>query len=690
MNPRPPRQLYHLAGPAAATRRRARAFVATRADTLWVSDHPPDGVRTRTAREITGELGGEVDTVVFDALDGLDVDALAAATGLIRAGGALVVLTPPDTDWPDHRDSAVDRFRQAGAGPFGTAFLRRFRRLLETAAAVAPERLPPLVTNPHPHGDRPVTADQALAVETLTALISGEHEGIGVVTGDRGRGKSAALGLAAAAALERADLRIAITAPRPASAAAIFRHAGRALGIDLPANASRLRHGGGELRFRPPDALADAAPKPDVILVDEAAALPAARLDALVATGARLVFATTVHGYEGSGRGFDLRFRPRLERLGRRIHAQTLAEPIRWGPNDPLERFVDDALLLDAEMIAAPVGDSPTIEPCDRAALVEDEARLHGVFGLLLEAHYQTRPSDLRNLLDHPDMRLWIARCGDAIVGALLTIDEGGFSPAMAARIWTGERRPRGHMMAQSLAVHGGEPDAPMCRIRRVVRIAVHPAHRRAGIGSELLAAMAADSGEGFDALGTSFGVTEDLCAFWRRGGYRLVRVGHRRDSASGTHSAMFLQPTSECGHALENALRDRLARDWPWRLREPLADLPAPLREALAADLPAVRGDSPDARDRELAALFARGGRQFHDVAGALGRLASHAHGAAAATLLARTNATDGGAAWRREHGIAGRRDEARALRALAGELVGETAKPRNASQTGHGGTVS
>ncbi|MFP3366547.1 hypothetical protein R0J93_23165, partial [Pseudoalteromonas sp. SIMBA_148] len=56
-----------------------------------------------------------------------------------------------------------------------------------------------------------------------------------------------------------------------------------------------------------------------------------------------------VHGYEGTGRGFQLRFRHHLERQCPGWQALEMTTPVRWAPGDPLEALTDDLLLLSAQ-----------------------------------------------------------------------------------------------------------------------------------------------------------------------------------------------------------------------------------------------------------------------------------------------------------------------------------------------------
>ena len=80
--------------------------------------------------------------------------------------------------------------------------------------------------------------------------------------------------------------------------------------------------------------------------MDEAAGIPLDSLATLLTFYPRIAMATTVHGYEGSGRGFLLRFREIIERHSRGWHPVTLGTPVRWAPGDLLEARINQLLLL--------------------------------------------------------------------------------------------------------------------------------------------------------------------------------------------------------------------------------------------------------------------------------------------------------------------------------------------------------
>ncbi|MEI8631520.1 hypothetical protein P4S72_04170 [Vibrio sp. PP-XX7] len=62
------------------------------------------------------------------------------------------------------------------------------------------------------------------------------------------------------------------------------------------------------MSFIPPDMLLTSRCEADLMLVDEASSIPVPMLQQLGERYNRIVFSTTIHGYEGCGRGFILKF----------------------------------------------------------------------------------------------------------------------------------------------------------------------------------------------------------------------------------------------------------------------------------------------------------------------------------------------------------------------------------------------
>jgi len=129
-----------------------------------------------------------------------------------------------------------------------------------------------------------------------------------------------------------------------------------------------------------------------------------------------------------------------------------------------------------------------------------------------------------------------------------------------------GFRRPRGNLVAQSLAAHGASPQAATLRGLRISRIAVHPSRQRQQLGSRLvIQALAAAKGH-YDYLSVSFGFTEVLWRFWQACGFTLVRIGTQRETSSGCYNAMAILPLSVQGERLAADEQRRLINDMPWQ----------------------------------------------------------------------------------------------------------------------------
>ncbi|UIO98555.1 GNAT family N-acetyltransferase [Halobaculum sp. CBA1158] len=458
--------------------------------------------------------------------------------------------------------------------------------------------VPPDATFPAAAYESCLTRDQSRAVSSLERLR--EPGSAVVVEADRGRGKSSAAGLSAASlAAEGRD--VLVTAPSVAGASALFERA-RALLSALDATLAvdeerriELADGGGEggvgsgrIRYLPPAEAAAAAGDADAVVADEAAALPV-RLLADLLDAPAAAFVTTVHGYEGAGRGFSVRFRDRLDSSDRRVTDVRMDDPIRYARGDPVEGWSFRALALDARpAVDAAVADATTETVESRALdpddLLADEHLLGEAFGLLVLAHYRTEPNDLARLLDAPNLSVRALTHDGHVVSVALLAREGGLDPATREAIYEGER-VRGNMVPDVLTSQLRDPDGAAPTGRRVMRIATHPAVRRRGLGSRLLADVADDRPRDVDYLSTAFGATPGLLDFWAAAGYRTVHLATTRNDASGEHSAVMLRPTAEAGRALAERharwFRERIVGVLPDSLRDLDPDV---VRAALAA----------------------------------------------------------------------------------------------------------
>jgi tRNA(Met) cytidine acetyltransferase len=663
------RRLLVCTGDPESTRRavtvaiEAGAFDGT---VVSVSDRTLVGERVGP-KSVSELLGTTHDCVVVDCHDICLPNTLGAATGAVDGGGLLILLTPPLEAWPE-MDGGLEEMLAAPPFPTSTVgdrFKRRLIRALRAHRGVAivdvdsdrllkrgctdpaPRRLPDAVTLPDEHSfpaavyEACRTGDQRDAVHSCERL---RDPGTAVVLeADRGRGKSSAAGLAAAAlAADGAD--VLVTAPGYRNAVELFDRATEtlqalgSLAVDHREGSSRpeLRStAGGTVRYRTPQSAIDASA--DVCFVDEAAALPVRTLEALLSVAPSSCFTTTVRGYEGTGRGFDVRFRGRLEEA-RSVTARTLSEPIRYASTDPIEVWLFHALMLGATPPPAElVGDfstaDATYERFDRDALAADETRLREAFGLLVAAHYRTEPNDLARLLDAPNVAVRALTVRGHVVSVALLGREGGLDGATRRAAYEGDRI-EGNLVPDLLTSQLRDPEAGVPVGVRVMRIATHHAVRSTGFGSALLEAIEAEFGsdggnEQFgtvDYLATSYGATPELLRFWRDNGYRAVHLSATRNETSGEHSVVMLRALSPTGRDLVDRHTEWFRRRLPGVLAGPLDSVdPDVVRGVLAATDGSVSISLSDFEWR-LVASAAYGPGQYGTAPGPFQRLAFRA----------------------------------------------------------------
>ena len=383
------------------------------------------------------------------------------------------------------------------------------------------------------------TVDQQQAVAAIHHVLTGHRRRPLLLHAHRGRGKSAALGIAAALLQQQGKQKLIITAPQPAAADIALRHARQLLEHLAPNEPLALR-------FMPLDLLLQQQPTLDLLLVDEAAAIPLPQLKQLVQQHSRVVFASTEHGYEGTGRSFSLKFQPYLDQHCPGWRSFQLLEPIRYASDDPLEQQIFRSFLLTPELtpVTLPLQEPRQFRRIAAASLLQQPALLSQLFSLLALAHYQTNVSDLWSLLDNPALQIFGCFCQQQLLGCVLISVEGEFTTELAQAIFCGERRVQGHLLAQSLAFHLAEPQLACHKQWRIQRIVVHPAIQGQQLGSQLLQHIRQEAQQQQVALlGSSFGATLPLLKFWQHNGYQPVRLGLMAEQSSGAPSVLVIQP---------------------------------------------------------------------------------------------------------------------------------------------------
>eukprot|EP00439_Symbiodinium_sp_Y106_P049252 s1167_g6.t1 len=271
------------------------------------------------------------------------------------------------------------------------------------------------------------TLDQAKAVMSFVDAISEKSlNRTMALTAARGRGKSAALGLAISAAVAYGYSNIFVTAPSPENLSTVFEFILKgfdALGMKETAleGFETWDHRQTVQYISPSDwqHLAQA----ELLVVDEAAAIPLPIVKKLL--GPYLVLlASTVNGYEGANEPRDLKAGkgvgsakkgPSSDRTLREL---SLEEPIRYAPGDPVESWLGRLLCLDAaqvpklQMSSLPLPAECSLFWVNRDALFSyheaSEKFLFKMMSLFVSSHYKNSPNDLLLMADAPAHHLLV------------------------------------------------------------------------------------------------------------------------------------------------------------------------------------------------------------------------------------------------------------------------------------------
>ncbi|XP_009562715.2 RNA cytidine acetyltransferase [Cuculus canorus] len=389
------------------------------------------------------------------------------------------------------------------------------------------------------------TLDQAKAVLKFIEAISEKTlRSTVALTAARGRGKSAALGLAIAGAVAFGYSNIFVTSPSPDNLHTLFEFIFKGFdalqyeehldyeivqSLNPEFNKAVVRvnvfkeHRQTIQYIHPADAVK--LGQAELVVIDEAAAIPLPLVKNLL--GPYLVFmASTINGYEGTGRSLSLKLIQQLRQQSaqtqvtmtaenkstataklasaRTLHEVSLHESIRYAPGDPVEKWLNDLLCLDCLNITRIISGCPLPETCDLYYVNRDtlfcyhkasEIFLQRLMALYVASHYKNSPNDLQMLSDAPAHHLFcllppVPPTQNSLPEVLAVVQvcmEGEISRQSIMNSLSRGKKASGDLIPWTISEQFQDPDFGGLSGGRVVRIAVHPDYQGMGYGSRAL-----------------------------------------------------------------------------------------------------------------------------------------------------------------------------------------------------------
>ena len=396
------------------------------------------------------------------------------------------------------------------------------------------------------------TLDQAKAVLKFIDTISEKTlRSTVTLTAARGRGKSAALGLSIASAVAFGYSNIFVTSPTPENLKTLFdfvfkgfdaleyqEHVDYELvqSTNPEFNKAIIRvnvfrdHRQTIQYIHPSDALK--LGQAELVVIDEAAAIPLPLVKNLL--GPYLVFmASTINGYEGTGRSLSLKLIQQLRQQsssfagnnveirkqvqqsasGKSLHELVLNESIRYAPGDPIEKWLNSLLCLDCCQFSpdnsayflknsgCPVPDACELYYVNRDTLFSyhtiSEMFLQRLMSLYVASHYKNTPNDLQMLSDAPAHHIFCllgpfvpGKTLSALPEILCVVQvclEGEISRQSVIDNLQRGKRASGDLIPWTISQQFQDNDFPRMAGGRVVRIATHPDYQGMGYGQRAM-----------------------------------------------------------------------------------------------------------------------------------------------------------------------------------------------------------
>lgn len=366
------------------------------------------------------------------------------------------------------------------------------------------------------------TYDQARAVaQFIEALAEKQLKPPTTLTAARGRGKSAAMGLSIAAAIAFGYVNVYVTSPHPENLITLFEFVLKgfdALEYQEHADYTIIRSTNPDYKkaiirinitrsnrqtiqyIAPTDTqLLNAA---DLLVIDEAAAIPLPLVKKMM--GPYLIFmASTINGYEGTGRSLSLKLMSQLQKDNNAPPPIKLEESIRYSESDDIEAWLINLLCLDATTVPNISSGCPTPDVCDLYYIDRDalfsyhkaaESFLHRLVSIYVASHYKNSPNDLQMMSDAPAHHLFCLlgpiQRKDQLPEILVVVQvalEGEISSQTISDSLGRGKKASGDLIPWNVSEQFGDRDFPKLSGVRVVRIATHPNYQRMGYGKRAI-----------------------------------------------------------------------------------------------------------------------------------------------------------------------------------------------------------
>ena len=369
------------------------------------------------------------------------------------------------------------------------------------------------------------TVDQAKCVMQMVDAIAEKSNNTTVsIFAGRGRGKSAAMGIAMASAIVYGYSNILVTAPSPDNLQTFFEFCIKGLeqmnykaskdfeivkGVEKDLNKQIIRinitrdHYQSISYINPTDF--GILSHCEILVIDEAAAIPLNIVKELM-INCLTFMASTIQGYEGTGRSLSLKLIQKIkEDKKRNLREIELSQAIRYADNDPVESWLNKLLCLDSIKDTLTLFEYPHLNECDLYLVNKDtlfaykpqtEEFLNSLMSLFVSSHYKNTPNDLQLISDSTSHSIFILTKNvkksnltglPEIYCVIQVAEEGGISKEIVTKNRENDNLPPGDLIPWTLSSYFIDNEFPKLTGVRIVRIATNPTAQRMGYGKRAL-----------------------------------------------------------------------------------------------------------------------------------------------------------------------------------------------------------